>query len=101
MTQARFSLAGILSFSLLVFLVACGDSGNADAGMDASVDTGTPDTGTPDAGGVDSGLTTLPGLHMPVRVVRDTRGMLHIYATDLHDAAYANGYLQAQDRFPQ
>src|SRR5262245_4127552 len=89
MTHARLLLLPLL------FAASCGGGGTTDGGMDAG------HLGPRDAGGVDSGLTTLPGLHQPVNVVRDTRGMIHIYASDLHDAAYANGYLQAQDRFSQ
>ena len=45
--------------------------------------------------------TQLPGLQEPVRVVRDNRGMVHIYARNLHDAALADGYMVALDRAPQ
>lgn len=44
---------------------------------------------------------TLAGLEGPVEVVVDDRGMPHIYASSLHDAALVQGYLMARDRFPQ
>src|SRR3954471_20928141 len=43
----------------------------------------------------------LAGLERPVRVVRDGLGVPHVYARNDHDAFFANGYLQAQDRFFQ
>src|SRR3954471_10466574 len=43
----------------------------------------------------------LAGLERPVRVVRDRLGVPHVYARSDHDAFFANGYLQAQDRFFQ
>lgn len=43
----------------------------------------------------------LPALKEPVRIIRDKRGMVHIYARSLHDAAVAQGFLMARDRAPQ
>src|SRR3954452_4047367 len=43
----------------------------------------------------------LAGLERPVRVLRDRLGVPHVYARSDHDAFFANGYLQAQDRFFQ
>ncbi|WP_224241949.1 penicillin acylase family protein [Hyalangium gracile] len=43
----------------------------------------------------------LAGLREQVEVVVDDRGMPHIYALSLHDAALVQGYLMAKDRFPQ
>src|SRR4051812_47529374 len=43
----------------------------------------------------------LAGLQRPVRVGRDGLGVPHVYARSDHDAFFANGYLQAQDRFFQ
>ncbi len=43
----------------------------------------------------------LPALSEPVRVVRDARGMVHVYARDAHDAGLAQGYMMAHDRAPQ
>jgi len=44
---------------------------------------------------------SLPGLVDPVRVVRDTRGMVHVYGRNLHDTAMAQGFMTARDRAPQ
>ncbi|HEU4534946.1 MAG TPA: penicillin acylase family protein, partial [Polyangiaceae bacterium] len=47
--------------------------------------------------------TTLTGsgLCAPVELVRDDAGAPHIYAASLADAAYAQGYVTASDRFVQ
>jgi penicillin amidase len=44
---------------------------------------------------------TLPGLDGPVRVVRDSIGVPHVFAKTDHDAYYMVGYLHAQDRLFQ
>ena len=41
------------------------------------------------------------GLNAPVHVVRDELHMPHIYASNLEDAFYAQGYIHAIDRFGQ
>jgi penicillin amidase len=41
------------------------------------------------------------GLRAPVRVVRDARGVPHIRAASLHDAAFAQGYVTGSDRLFQ
>ncbi|RME84006.1 MAG: penicillin acylase family protein [Caldilineae bacterium] len=47
------------------------------------------------------GELSLPGLQAPVTVIRDTRGIPHIYASNPHDLFMAQGYVHAQDRFWQ
>ena len=47
------------------------------------------------------GRVTLAGLAAPVEVLRDARGVPHIYAKSLEDAAMAQGYLTASDRLWQ
>jgi len=47
------------------------------------------------------GEIRLQGLGAPVRVIRDAHGVPHIFADDMTDAAYALGYLHAQDRLFQ
>lgn len=44
---------------------------------------------------------TLSGLRAPVRVVRDSNYIPHIYAENDHDVIFMLGYLHAQDRFFQ
>ncbi|MDT7542679.1 MAG: penicillin amidase [Acidobacteriota bacterium] len=44
---------------------------------------------------------TLAGLHAPVRVTRDERGIPHIEATNDEDLYFAQGYVTAQDRLWQ
>lgn len=48
-----------------------------------------------------SGEVVLTGLHAPVRVVRDQRGIPDIRARNDHDAFFALGYAHAQDRMWQ
>lgn len=46
-------------------------------------------------------VVTIAGLHAPVRVVRDGRGIPHIEAADDDDLYFAQGYATAQDRLWQ
>jgi penicillin amidase len=48
-----------------------------------------------------SGRIAVPGLGAKVTVVRDTAGIPQVYANTPHDLFYAQGYVQAQDRFFQ
>lgn len=41
------------------------------------------------------------GLRAPVRVIRDARGIPHIRAASVHDAAFAQGYVTGSDRLFQ
>jgi penicillin G amidase len=41
------------------------------------------------------------GLESPVRVIRDTDGVPHVYAENTHDLYFAQGFVHAQDRFFQ
>lgn len=41
-----------------------------------------------------------PGLKERVEVIRDSYGIPHIYAKNLIDLFFAQGYVQAQDRWP-
>ena len=43
----------------------------------------------------------IPGLHQPVRVLRDKWGVAHIYAKNQHDLFFAQGVVAAQDRLFQ
>lgn len=47
------------------------------------------------------GTVQVSGVKTPVKVVRDTNGMPHIYANNVHDLFFAQGYVQAQDRLWQ
>src|SRR5262245_12644195 len=48
-----------------------------------------------------SGTAVVPALSAPVRVVRDTWGVPHIYAQTQDDLFVAQGFVQAQDRLFQ
>jgi penicillin amidase len=48
-----------------------------------------------------SGEIEVPGLGSKVRVVRDSYGIPQVYADTPHDLFYAQGFVQAQDRFFQ
>jgi len=43
----------------------------------------------------------LPGLHGPVTIARDERGVPHIRARDEHDLFFAQGYVEGADRLFQ
>ena len=45
--------------------------------------------------------TTVPGLQAPVKVVRDSSGIPHIFAANEHDVFFMQGWVQAQDRLFQ
>jgi penicillin amidase len=47
------------------------------------------------------GELRLSGLHAPVEVLRDRWGVPHIYAENVHDLFFAQGYIQAQERLFQ
>ena len=47
------------------------------------------------------GLVYLPDLGASVEIVRDEYGVPHIYADNVHDLFYAQGYVTAQDRWWQ
>lgn len=47
------------------------------------------------------GALDLPGLREPVEIVRDESGVPHIYARNMHDLFFAQGYVIAQDRLWQ
>jgi penicillin amidase len=47
------------------------------------------------------GTLRLPGLQDKVEILRDPWGVPHIYAANLHDLAFAQGYVHAQDRLWQ
>lgn len=48
-----------------------------------------------------SGSLTLPGLVSSVEVLRDQWGIPHIFASNLHDLFFAQGFVHAQDRLWQ
>lgn len=50
---------------------------------------------------VTNGTLTVNGLHAQVEVLRDDWGVPHIYASDPHDIFFAQGFVQAQDRWWQ
>lgn len=47
------------------------------------------------------GSITVPGLNAKVTIIRDTHGVPHIMASNLHDLFFAQGYVTAQDRLWQ
>jgi penicillin G amidase len=47
------------------------------------------------------GRLAVPGLRDSVRVLRDSAGVPHIYARNVEDLFFAQGYVQAQDRLWQ
>src|SRR5215813_12296198 len=60
-----------------------------------------PETVAPKSFPQIDGEIQLTGLDGPVDVYRDKMGIPHIYASTQHDLFFAQGYVQAQDRFWQ
>ncbi len=90
---------------VLTLMAACtGD--DAPGGTPAPAPSAT-DAASPDGSPPPSPIEALPvqeelkgaGLSAPVDVVRDDAGIPHIYAATTPDAAYAQGYMMAQDRW--
>jgi len=50
---------------------------------------------------VHDGVTGLTGLRAPAEILRDEHGVPHVYASNMHDLFFAQGYVQAQDRWWQ
>lgn len=46
-------------------------------------------------------IISIPGLQLPVEVLRDKWGVNHIYASNQHDLFFVQGYLAAKDRLFQ
>lgn len=86
---------GLFALVPLVLFASCGKD----------PDTPTPTRKVYPQDEIDKVATTtrivLPALMEPVRVIRDKRGMVHVYARNVHDAALAEGYMMARDRAPQ
>lgn len=93
----------LLPVLALVLLAACGGD-DAPGTTPPTVDGSVPETGP---GPETNPLDVLPvaeelkgaGLSAPVDVVRDDAGIPHIYAANIPDAAYAQGFMMAQDRW--
>lgn len=47
------------------------------------------------------GTLDVGGLRAPIEVLRDAFGVPHLYARDLEDLVFAQGFVHAQDRFWQ
>jgi penicillin G amidase len=56
---------------------------------------------TINAASADAGAQAASGLEAQVEIIRDTWGIPHIYASTPHDLFFAQGYVQAQDRWWQ
>jgi penicillin amidase len=60
-----------------------------------------PNTVAPQSFPQIDGALHVPGLNAAVDVYRDKIGIPHVYASTSHDLFFAQGYVQAQDRFWQ
>lgn len=83
----RRTLRNVVLVTSLLAPAACGDN--------------APGTSSPYAGIEPSKTLTGGGLSASVDLVRDVNGIPHIYAQTELDAAYANGYVVAADRWMQ
>jgi penicillin amidase len=80
---------------LVTALLVAGLPGAADAQQDAFNRLAAASLTTID------GVTRLAGLRDTVHVLRDAAGVPHIYAKNVDDLFFAQGYVQAQDRLWQ
>src|SRR5580765_8866259 len=46
-------------------------------------------------------MTKLAGMNQPGMVLREPNGIAHVFALNMHDAAFLNGWMHAQDRLFQ
>jgi penicillin amidase len=92
----------ILLIATTLSMLACGDN----LGSPGNADSGSPDAPPASGGGPYDAVDLtkdlpIDGLDGPVHAVRDRHGMVHINATSIGDAAFAQGYVMAHDRLPQ
>src|SRR5262249_157681 len=96
-----------VALAVLALISACGGSSSRNPDRSAAVLDGPGGGGRGTAGGARIGSLhideqkALTGLSAPVDVVRDTRGVPHIYGQSINDVVRVEGYLMARDRFPQ
>jgi len=88
------------SFSLVMLAVAAAGCGDDGAGNPGPVSCPGESPTFLEGREVDRTID-LDGLACPVDVVVDSRGIPHIYAANFEDVLFAQGYLMAEDRFPQ
>jgi penicillin G amidase len=82
------TVLGIIGVVVAIFLILGGlYAGNVAIGMHATATVNGTISGT--------------GVHAPVQILRDERGIPHIRATNAHDMAFAQGYVEGQDRLFQ
>src|SRR5262245_26104359 len=99
----RFASRSVLLVG--VVSVGCGSSANSPPLPDARlvvVDAPPPDAAPTSINDLPvSEEVKMAGLSAPVDVVRDVRGIPHIYGASIADVVRVQGYLMARDRFPQ
>jgi penicillin G amidase len=84
----------LITSAMSLLVIACG--GNDDDRAPA------PTSHAEQAESVDANLrSNVPGLHAPAVVVRDTDGVPHIKASNVHDLFFLQGYVHANDRLFQ
>lgn len=89
-----------LFLSLVTACIACGD--DDDDGSDAGSDGQTSEPAPPLFQDRDPDETLrVEGISARVEIARDEFGIPHIFASNMNDGAFAQGYMQARDRFFQ
>lgn len=93
-----------VALAVLGLIPACGGSSSSPDGAvpdgPIAIDAPGPDAVSITNLHIDE-QKTLAGLTAPVDVVRDMRGVPHIYGQNIPDVLRVEGYLMARDRFPQ
>lgn len=80
-------------FLLPLAVVACRESSHSGSNANSDQDTGRL--------AQTDGTIKAPGLTDQVKVIRDRSGIPHIYAKNVNDLFFAQGFVQAQDRLFQ
>jgi penicillin G amidase len=89
--------ARLLCFAAIVsFAVACAHLALKEAPAPASLDELARQSLT-----TMDGSLKVPGLKMPVEIIRDKQGIPHVFAKNDDDLFFAQGYVMAQDRLWQ
>src|SRR5579859_3434349 len=88
--RRRFRKLKITALVLVVVLALAG--GGGALWLDNAIHASYPQT---------TGTLKVPGLDASVEVDRDAHGVPQVYASTSHDLFFAQGYVQAQDRFWQ
>src|SRR4051812_9889160 len=93
--------AQAMTVAFVAVVVATGCRGETVANARVGASPGIDETAARQRLAQTAGELQIKGLTQPVRVIRDRRGIPHIYANSADDLFLAQGFVQAQDRLFQ